>query len=63
MAETKVYCIVCSGEHQPTSPMVCDEDGMDREIARMGAQRWNRITKQVMRQAALKALASQPTST
>lgn len=43
-------CIVCGGEHQPSSAMYCDEDGMDREIARMGARHWNRITGQVMRQ-------------
>jgi hypothetical protein len=42
-------CIVCGGEHQPTSAMYCDEDGMDREIARMGSRQWNRITGQVMR--------------
>lgn len=46
----RLRCIVCGGEHQPTSAMVCDEDGMDREIARMGNRQWTRITGQVMRQ-------------
>jgi hypothetical protein len=45
----EVRCIVCGGDHLPTSPMICDEDGMDREIARMGNRLWNRITGQVMR--------------
>jgi hypothetical protein len=39
-------CIVCGGDHQP-APLVCDPAGMDREIKRMGARRWNRITARV----------------
>lgn len=42
-------CIVCGGEHQPTGAFSCDADGMDREIDRIGARRWNQITAQVMR--------------
>ncbi len=48
-------CIVCGGDHQP-SATVCDLDGMDREIARMGAKKWNAITSQVMRPGLKKVL-------
>jgi hypothetical protein len=41
-------CIVCGGDHQP-SPSVCDSDGMDREIARLGYKRWNALTAHVAR--------------
>lgn len=47
---TTLRCIVCGGAHRPTGAMSCDEDGMEREIKRMGAQLWNRITGQVMLQ-------------
>jgi hypothetical protein len=50
-------CIVCGGPHQPMSPFYCDEDGMEREITRMGAPLWNRITAQVMR---LRTLGERP---
>lgn len=43
-------CVVCGGGHRPTSAMHCDEDGMEREAARMGAKRWNQITGEAMRQ-------------
>lgn len=42
--DTRLRCIVCGGQHRPTSPMYCDEAGMDREIARMGNRLWNQIT-------------------
>lgn len=41
-------CIVCGGNHQPRAD-ICDSDGMDREIARLGAERWNAITAHVSR--------------
>ncbi len=41
-------CILCGGDHQPTSPMYCDDDGMDREAKRMGALKWTRISGLVM---------------
>lgn len=41
-------CIVCGGDHQP-SAAACDPDGMDREIARLGAKRWNALTAHVSR--------------
>jgi hypothetical protein len=41
-------CIVCGGDHQPRSDL-CDSDGMDREIARLGGKRWNALTAHVMR--------------
>jgi hypothetical protein len=41
-------CIVCGGDHQPSSD-VCDPEGMDREIARLGAKRWNALTAHVSR--------------
>lgn len=41
-------CIVCGGDHQPTSD-TCDSDGMDREIKRLGARRWNQLTAHISR--------------
>jgi hypothetical protein len=41
-------CIVCGGDHQPQAS-VCNLDGMDREVSRMGAKKWNAITSQVMK--------------
>jgi hypothetical protein len=41
-------CIVCGGDHQPCAS-VCDPDGMDREVARLGAKRWNELTAHVSR--------------
>lgn len=42
-------CIVCGGDHEPSSDS-CDSAGMDKEIARLGSHRWNRLTGHVMRQ-------------
>lgn len=39
-----IRCLVCGGEHAPKLG-VCDDAGMDRQIATMGARQWNRITK------------------
>ena len=39
-------CIVCGGDHMP-SPSTCDVDGMDRQIAKLGAKRWNALTAHV----------------
>lgn len=41
-------CIVCGGDHQP-SAAICDPDGMDREAARLGVERWNALTAHVSR--------------
>ena len=35
-------CMICGTDHQPGGQ--CDDAGMDRQIERMGARRWNRIT-------------------
>ncbi len=35
-------CIVCGGDHQPKSDL-CDPEGMDKEIARLGLKHaWNK---------------------
>lgn len=42
---TAIRCMVCGGDHEP-NPAVCNSDGMDREIERLGSRRWNRIAAQ-----------------
>lgn len=49
-------CILCGGDHHPGEPSACDPDGIDREIQRMGARLWNRISGQVMRPSFKKLL-------
>lgn len=41
-------CIVCGGDHQPRADL-CDDAGMDREAAKLGARRWNQLTAHVAR--------------
>lgn len=41
-----VRCIVCGGGHEPRLD-ICDPNGMDKEIERIGARRWNAITANV----------------
>jgi hypothetical protein len=43
-----LQCIICGGDHEP-HPMMCDDAGMDEQIVRLGARRWNRLTAQVHR--------------
>jgi hypothetical protein len=50
-------CILCGGDHEPSAAR-CDELGMDREIARLGARRWNRLSVQSVRKSFKAALAS-----
>jgi hypothetical protein len=40
----QVICIVCGGEHE-SHPAVCDPKGMERQIAKLGARTWNRLTR------------------
>ena len=42
------FCMVCGGDHVP-SPSICDSDGMDRQIARLGGKRWNALTAHISR--------------
>ena len=44
MMPNKLKCVVCGGDHVP-HPAVCDPEGMQRQIAKLGARTWNRLTR------------------
>lgn len=45
-------CIACGTDHDPTETK-CSDEGMGRQIARMGARQWNRITAQLQKSSKL----------
>ena len=55
--EREMRCILCGGDHEP-HPARCDDEGIDREIARMGARRWNQLANQAQRQANKEIIAA-----
>jgi hypothetical protein len=48
METALTFCIVCGGDHQP-HPLMCDDAGMERQIKKLGARRWNQITGHINR--------------
>lgn len=55
----KASCMVCGGDHEPSTD-VCDPDGMDRVIAKIGADKWNRLTRPVGLKDAIRSLSAVP---
>lgn len=56
-----VHCILCGGDHVPHCanalyPDRCTDDGIDREIKRMGHRRWNIYSRQVFKPSLKEAL-------
>ena len=50
-----MICVLCGGDHAPEL-RACDDDGIDRVVARIGAARWNRLSRMVWRDSFKAAL-------
>ena len=51
---SELRCILCGGNHIAGDPNLSqcleNDEGIDREVARMGCRRWNRISAHVSTQ-------------